>query len=172
MRIRVGTTEDAAGVLALGDEAVAWMNARGNNQQWGVEPWTGDERRESFVRAHAAEGLRVLVDESGAIAGALVITETCQDYIPAAEEPELYLNLLLTSRRHSGRGLGGLLIERAVTEATARGIDLLRVDCYAGGDGKLVRVYENYGFTRVAEFAVGPWPGMLLARRLSTRRQP
>jgi hypothetical protein len=47
------------------------------------------------------------------------------------------------------------------------------VDCWAGEDGSLVRVYENYGFSRVQEFTVtllaGPWPGMLLAMRLPRR---
>jgi hypothetical protein len=64
-----------------------------------------------------------------------------------------------------------VLIERAKQEAAARGIDLIRVDCWAGGEGSLVRVYEKYGFTRVQEFTVelpaGEWPGMLLAMRLA-----
>src|SRR5690348_11991631 len=49
---------------------------------------------------------------------------------------------------------------------------LIRVDCWAGEDGSLVRVYERYGFSRVQEFTValpaGPWPGMLLAMRLTS----
>jgi GNAT superfamily N-acetyltransferase len=103
----------------------------------------------------------------------MVITETRQPYVPPAAEPELYVNLLLVSRRHSGQGVGASLIEHARHEAAARGIGLIRVDCWAGEAGSLVRVYERYGFSRVQEFTVslprGDWPGMLLAMRLAPR---
>lgn len=102
---------------------------------------------------------------------ALVLTETPPAYVPAADEPELYINLLLVSRRHSGQGIGAALVEQAGQEAAARGIGLIRVDCWAGEGGSLVRVYERYGFGRVREFTVslpaGEWPGMLLALRLA-----
>jgi GNAT superfamily N-acetyltransferase len=172
MKIRPGGPDDVAVVLALGDEAVQWMNARGNTQQWGTSPWTGNEKREEFVRGQAlGGGMRIAEDQDGTVLGSMVITENRQAYVPAAGERELYVNLLLVSRLHSGRGIGAVLIERAKQEAAARGIDLIRVDCWAGGEGSLVHVYEKYGFTRVQEFTVelpaGEWPGMLLAMRLA-----
>jgi GNAT superfamily N-acetyltransferase len=100
----------------------------------------------------------------------MVITEQCQPYVPQPQERELYVNFLISSRRHPGRGVGRALIERAKQEAAERGIDLLRVDCWAGEGGNLVKVYEGYGFERVQEFTVPvgdvEWPGMLLAMRL------
>jgi hypothetical protein len=54
MRIRPGGPDDIAAVLALGDEAVKWMNARGNTRQWGTTPRTGDQERE--VRLLAGPG--------------------------------------------------------------------------------------------------------------------
>jgi GNAT superfamily N-acetyltransferase len=170
MRIRPGGPGDIAAVLALGDEAVTWMNARGNTQQWGTEPWTGSQQREAVIRGWAHGGMRIAEDRDGMVLGAMVITGTPQAYVPAVAEPELYVNLLLVSRRHSGQGIGAALIGRARQEAAARGVGLIRVDCWAGEDGSLVRVYEKYGFSRVQEFTValaaGPWPGMLLAMRL------
>ncbi len=63
---------------------------------------------------------------------------------------------------------------RARQEAAARGVGLIRVDCWAGQDGSLVRVYEKYGFSRVQDFTValpaGDWPGALLAMRLARQR--
>jgi GNAT superfamily N-acetyltransferase len=172
MRIRPGGPGDVPAILALGDEAVAWLNARGNTQQWGTGPWTGNQRREAFLRDQANGcGMRIAQDQDGTVLGVLVITETRQAYVPAADERELYVNLLLVSRRHSGRGIGAALMQHARQEAAARGIDLIRVDCWAGDDGSLVRVYEKYGFSRVQEFTVtlptGDWPGMLLAMRLA-----
>ena len=174
MRIRVGGRDDVPILLAFGDEAVEWMNARGNTQQWGTEPFSRKEnRRASFERSAELGGIRVLEDEDGTPLGAMVITEERQEYVPDAEERELYINFLISSRRHAGRGVGRMLVERAAREAAERGIDLLRVDCWAGEDGNLVRVYEGYGFRRVSEFTVplpaGDWPGMLLAMRLSER---
>jgi GNAT superfamily N-acetyltransferase len=168
MRIRQGGRDDVPTVLAFGDEAVAWMNARGNTQQWGTEPWTGNVKREATFRDRAdSGGMRVLEDEDGTALGVMVITETRQEYVPEAEERELYVNFLISSRRHAGRGVGRILVERAKQEAAERGIDLLRVDCWAGEGGNLVKVYEGYGFKPVLEFSVGEWPGMLLAMRLS-----
>jgi GNAT superfamily N-acetyltransferase len=116
-------------------------------------------------------GMRIAEDQDGVVLGALVITEIPVAYVPAAAERELYINLLLVSRWYSGQGIGAALIEHAKQEAAVRGIGLIRVDCWAGQDGSLVRVYEKYGFSRVQEFTValpaGKWPGMLLAMRLA-----
>src|SRR6185503_13721284 len=107
MRIRPGGPDDVSAVLTLGDEAVQWMNARGNTGQWGTSPWTGNDQREAMVRDRAAGGgMRIMEDEDGTVLGTLVITEDRQQYVPAAGERELYVNLLLVSRRHTGRGIG------------------------------------------------------------------
>lgn len=172
MRIRPGGPDDIAAVLALGDEAVKWMNARRNTQQWGTAPWTGNQKREAAIRDQAhGGGMRIAEDQDGMVLGALVITEIPPAYVPPAAERELYVNLLLVSRRYSGQGIGAALIQHAKQEAAARDIGLIRVDCWAGQDGSLVRIYEKYGFSRVQEFTValpaGEWPGMLLAMRLA-----
>ena len=176
MRIRPGGPGDIAAVLALGDEAVKWMNARGNTQQWGTAPWTRNQKREAAIGDQArGGGMRIAEDQDGVVLGALVITEVPAAYVPAAAERELYINLLLVSRRHGGQGIGAVLIEHAKQEAAARGIGLIRVDCWAGQDGSLVRVYEKYGFSRVQDFTValpaGEWPGTLLAMRLARQRR-
>jgi GNAT superfamily N-acetyltransferase len=172
MRIRPGGPGDIAAVLALGDEAVEWLNARGNTQQWGTAPWTGNAKREAYLSDQArVSGMRIAEDQDGPVLGAMVITEVAQAYVPPAAEPELYVNLLLVSRRHRGQGIGAALIEHAKQEAAGRGLGLIRVDCWAGEDGSLVRAYEKYGFSPIQEFTValpaGSWPGMLLGMRLA-----
>jgi ribosomal protein S18 acetylase RimI-like enzyme len=169
MRVRSGGPEDFEAVLAIGDEAVAWMNARGNTMQWGAQPWTGNEKREQAIYyALLGEGARVVETDAGEVVGVLLATEqSSPTSAPEAGERELYINWLLTSRRHGGRGIGAMLIDDAKALAAERGIDLIRVDCWAGEDGNLVRVYEKYGFQRVRAFFRDQWPGMLLAMRLS-----
>ena len=141
----------------------------------GTAPWTGNQKREAAIGDQACgAGMRIAEDQDGVVLGALVITEVPAAYVPAAGERELYINLLLVSRRHAGQGIGAVLIEHAKQEAAARGIGLIRVDCWAGQDGSLVRVYEKYGFSRVQDFTValpaGEWPGTLLAMGLARQR--
>jgi len=64
--------------------------------------------------------MRIAEDPDGRVLGAMVITGTPQPYVPVAAEPELYVNLLLVSRRHSGEGIGAGLIECAKQEAAER----------------------------------------------------
>ncbi|GCE01814.1 GCN5 family N-acetyltransferase [Embleya hyalina] len=77
--------------------------------------------------------------------------------------------------RRSG-GLGAALIEDVRREATRRAVDLIRVDCYAGGDGALVEQYRTFGFSPLTQFAVErpghpSWPGRLLGMRLNSRQR-
>jgi GNAT superfamily N-acetyltransferase len=168
MRVRAGGSEDFDAAIALGDEAVVWMNARGNTTQWGTEPWTGHEKREQAVYyGLLGDCAWVAETETGEIVGILLAADQAPGDTPDTVERELYVNWLLTSRRHAGRGIGAMLVERVKEEAAERGVDLIRVDCWSGEDGNLVRVYENYGFRRVREFLQEDWPGMLLEMRLS-----
>jgi GNAT superfamily N-acetyltransferase len=90
--------------------------------------------------------------------------------VPPADEPELYVRLLVTERASKGQNIGGQLLEHAVKLARDAGAGLLRVDCFAGGDGALIRYYEKQGFTRTEAFAVpvsgSEWPGQVLAQRV------
>ncbi|WP_241833219.1 GNAT family N-acetyltransferase [Streptomyces caatingaensis] len=75
-------------------------------------------------------------------------------------------SLFVTDRRLKGRGIGCALLAHAAEETRRLGVDLLRVDCYAGGGGRLVAYYEGQGFVPVRRFTVGDWPGRLLERRV------
>jgi hypothetical protein len=76
MRVREGGPQDIDAVVAMGDEAVGWMNARGNTSQWGTEPWTGNEKREQAVYyALLSEGARVAETDEGEVVGVLLASE-------------------------------------------------------------------------------------------------
>ena len=47
--------------------------------------------------------MRIAEDKDGVVLSALVITEIPAAYVPAVDERELYINLLLVSRRHGGQ---------------------------------------------------------------------
>jgi len=154
MEIRAGTAADLDTVLALMDDAVAWLTAQGRTDQWGAEPFSGDEKKTEFIRKLVEAGDLFIAEIDGEPAGALIVHEAPMPYVPPVEERELYVRLLVTSRRHKGQGIGAELVAFAREEARKRGIDLLRVDCYSGPDEKLVRFYESVGFTRTERINV------------------
>lgn len=146
MRLRRGGPEDAPELLRMFDGAVVWLTERGSAGQWGTRPWSEIPERVEMVRKLAEEGLWI-AEIDGSVAGALVVSETALEYAPPVEERELYVRLLLTNREHSGRNVGGRLLDHARAQARERGISLVRVDCWSGGDGSLIRYYEGQGFT-------------------------
>lgn len=167
LHIRPGDERDEQALLTMFDEAVEWLVARGSSGQWGCEPWSASPRTVARVRAIAVSGELWMAEVGGESAGALQLTETPPAYAGPIDEPERYVSALITSRRHTGRGVGSSLLEHARDLTTAAGITLLRVDCWAGGDGELVRYYERNGFTRTHSITVGEWHGQVLAQRLS-----
>jgi GNAT superfamily N-acetyltransferase len=154
MKIRTGTIADLNIVLALMDEAVAWLAAQGRTDQWGSEPFSANPKTTAFIRKLVEAGDLFIAEIDGEAAGALIVNEAPMPYVPPVEERELYVRLLVASRRFKGQGIGAKLVEFARDEARKRGIDLLRVDCYSGPDEKLVRFYESVGFTRTERINV------------------
>ncbi|GAA3262408.1 GNAT family N-acetyltransferase [Nonomuraea helvata] len=165
MRIREGRDGDVPIVLGMFDSAVAWLTSQGRTGQWGSSPFTGNERRTRQITDWLELGGMRIAELDDQPAGCIVVG-AAHDYVTPATEPELYVQALVTDRRHAGHGVGHTLLDWAAAEAGRRGVGLLRVDCYAGDDGRLVSYYESCGFTRSAPFTVGEWPGMLLHRRL------
>lgn len=165
MRITPGGLGDVDAVLALLDGATAWLVDVGRAGQWGTESASSNPRRIAQVSEWAETGRLHLAHLDGQVAGALAVGDA-MPYVPAATEPELYVNLLVTGRAYAGRGVGARLLDHARAIACERGAHQLRVDCYAGDDRALVRYYERQGFTATDPFAVGEWPGQLLVQRL------
>jgi GNAT superfamily N-acetyltransferase len=164
--IRAGGPEDVPAVLALFDEAVDWLVARGQTGQWGSEPFSSrDSAVARIAEWAAAGGLRMFVSADGEPVGALVLGAR-PPWVAPADEPERYIEALVTSRRHSGEDVGGALIRRAVEETRAAGVPLLRVDCWGDAPG-LVAWYERQGFTRSGTFDLEDgWHGQVFSLRV------
>ncbi|WP_433273903.1 N-acetyltransferase family protein [Actinosynnema sp. CS-041913] len=168
MEIRRGGLADLPAIMAMLDGAVAWLDASGRTGQWGSEPWSADPRRAGKIADKVRSDTVWIAEVDGEPAGALTHSPTPPDYVPPADEAELYVTLLVTSRAFTGRGVGGALLDHARVQARELGVDLVRVDCYAGGDGRLVQYYRRNGFTPVDTFTVGEWPGQLLSDRVGS----
>lgn len=165
--LRPGGPDDVVELLAMFDDAVAWLSGRGQGAQWGTEPWSTVPSRVEYVRATLTDEESWVAQIGGRVAGALVLAGRAPAYVPPAGEPELYVRLLITARAFAGRGVGGVLLAHARGEARRRDVRLLRVDCWAGGGGRLVDYYTGAGFTPTVTFDRDGWPGQLLEERLT-----
>ncbi|NUS12825.1 MAG: GNAT family N-acetyltransferase [Streptomyces sp.] len=168
IRIRPGGPADAPAILDMLDGAVAWMNSRGNTEQWGTTPYSRKPGGVERVQRYTTENMPFVAELDGVPAGALVLDTGPSPQMPIAPaaEPERYVRLLVTDRRRAGLGLGAALLDHAAEQTRQAGVSLLRVDCWAGGGGGLVAFYEGCGFTRTEGFVSGTWPGQVLARRV------
>ncbi|MFJ6941167.1 GNAT family N-acetyltransferase [Streptomyces sp. NPDC101132] len=168
IRIRPGGPDDAPALLDMLDGAVAWMNARGNTEQWGTTPYSQKPGGPARVLRYTTENAPFVAERDGTPVGVLVLDSGPSPAmpVPPAGEPERYVRLLVTDRAHAGRGIGAALLARAAEETRRAGVDLLRVDCWAGGGGELVAWYRRNGFTPAGSFDSDGWPGQVLARRV------
>ncbi|WP_045742897.1 GNAT family N-acetyltransferase [Actinoplanes rectilineatus] len=168
--VRPGRPADLPAVLALLDDAVGWLTSHGRSGQWGTSPLSASPRVRALIsRVAACGGLHLAVQHTRVV-GALGFGSP-PTYADPAREPELYIMLLVTDRELAGQGIGARLLAHAQATAARAGRALLRVDCYAGGDGALVRYYESQGFVPTQRFAMAqpsgdPWRGQVLSRRI------
>lgn len=172
-KIRTGGPDDADDVLALLDGAVAWLASLGRTRQWGEEPWSsrpaGVRKVQDYLRPPFLARLAVAGD--GRTVGSCVLADVPPPYVEPAAEPELYVRNLVTDRAHAGGGIGAALVADALAEGRRRGAAVVRVDCYGGGDRRLVGQYLALGFTESLSFeSVLPdgsaWQGQVLEIRL------
>ncbi|MGP3942383.1 GNAT family N-acetyltransferase [Streptomyces sp. 6N106] len=166
--VRPGSLADAPAILDMLDSAVAWMNARGNTEQWGTTPYSQKTGGVARVQRYTTENAPYIAELDGTPVGAMVLDSGPSPQVPIAPagEPERYVRLLVSDRQRAGLGIGAALLAHAVEETRRAGVGLLRVDCWAGGGGELVAFYERNGFTATDRFLSGSWPGQVLARRV------
>ncbi|MGK5500016.1 GNAT family N-acetyltransferase [Streptomyces sp. URMC 125] len=168
IRVRPGSPADAPAVVDMLDSAVAWMNDRGNTEQWGTTPYSQKPGGVARVERYMTENTPYIAELDGVPAGAAVLDSGPSPQMPIAPAggPERYVRLLVSDRRHAGKGIGAALLAHAAEETRRAGVKLLRVDCWAGGGGELVAFYERNGFVPTERFLSGTWPGQVLARRV------
>jgi hypothetical protein len=83
IRVRTGTTSDAARLLPLYDQAVTWLASHGRAAQWGPEPWSAQPDLIARLNRVAESGALRLAQTGGAgpgghVAGALWLTQASE----------------------------------------------------------------------------------------------
>ncbi|MFD4636778.1 GNAT family N-acetyltransferase [Lentzea sp. NPDC058436] len=171
MEITRGGPGDVPAIMRMLDDAQDWLASQGRTGQWGTDHWSGVPASVARFTALATTGTVWLAradGDGGEVAGVVITSTTAAEYVPAADEPEHYISLLVIARAFAGRGVGAALLDHALAQARAAGVGLVRVDCYDGDDHRLVAYYEKQGFTSIGTFTArnGTWPGRLLGRRV------
>jgi GNAT superfamily N-acetyltransferase len=161
LRIRPGSSADAAAVVTLFDEAIEWLVGRGLVGQWGEAAFSArPEMRTRIERMLSDHEVRI-AEHGGETVGAVVVGPA-PHYVPQSELPELYVELLISARRLAGNAIGARLLAATVQLAHERGAKLVRVDCWADAP-RLVRFYERQGFVRDGRFDLDGWRGQILS---------
>lgn len=116
LTIRPGDEADGPAVIAMFDEAVAWLVERGQTGQWGATPFSERPGIRERVYGFRADGGLHLAESDREPVGVLVVGPA-PAYAPPAPVPELYIILLISSRRLTGRGIGGALVNSPTSDA-------------------------------------------------------
>jgi GNAT superfamily N-acetyltransferase len=154
---------DVDALLALVDDVVAWLDARGRSGQWGARPLSEDRGFRARTANAVAAGLVTVAVRDGAVVGAMVVDRTVPGYVPPGLVPSgaLYVHSLVSARSAAGAGVGRLLVDRAMELAAGTAIAL---DHWSGSP-ELAALYEKVGFFTVGTFTLDqrgePWPGTL-----------
>lgn len=170
--IREGGPEDIPAILGMLDSSVEWLVSQGRSGQWGSKPLSGNPKVAESVARDLAVGAAYIAEADGVPAGTLTLTDAPGAYLshlPPPGEPERYIHWLASDRRFKGHGVGTALLAHAAEATRQAGVGLLRVDCYAGGDGGLVAYYVRHGFSPTETYTGGEkrdWPGQVLAMRV------
>lgn len=143
--------DDLPTVLAILDEAAAWLQDQGI-QQWpaqfgGTEGWRA-ERIADYVDRGEAWLVRA-GDEPLAVFNVTVKADP--DYAdgwPGGPDDALYVYRMAVRRAWSGRDIGSHILNWASARAHAFALSWLRLDCHRHNRALQV-YYERQGFTRV-----------------------
>lgn len=146
--------EDAAGVMALVQARVAWMDREGICQ-WNQNGYQ-EAYPEEYYRQEARAGRLYALKSGGALAGALVLLEEDEQWADSKSAEALYVHNFVTAL--NAPGAGGRMLDQVERLARERGKSLVRLDCDAGNP-RLNQYYESKGYRLRGTCVDGPYVG-------------
>lgn len=164
LALRPGGVADTATVLALFDESVQWLVDRGLAGQWGEAPFSTRPDMCALLDRTLCDNDVYIAEHAGETVGVLAVGAS-PPYVPGSPVPELYIALLLSTRRLHGNRIGARLLDLATEIARERAARMIRVDCWADSP-RLIRFYEDQGLTRQGRFDLRGWRGQILGKTL------
>lgn len=147
-RFRRASRDDAADVLAVLDEAAAWLGTRG------IRQWPARFGLETVGPALDA-GQTWLVSVAGVWAATITFDENDPLWL---DRPGRALYIHRMARRRGFPELGQEMLGWAAERAMAAGLDRVRLDCVADNP-RLCRYYAERHFIPCGDTEVGGAPG-------------
>lgn len=151
VRFLVAGPGQVGDVLAVLDEAAAWLGVRG------IAQWPA-RFESSWVEDAVRRGETWLVEVGGVISATVTLdwSDPLWSKMPGRA---VYLHRMAVCRRASG--LGAVILAWAVDVARQHGRESVRLDCVASND-RLRAYYESAGFAHCGDIAVAGAPGQRL----------
>lgn len=163
--IRRAVVGDLPALLGVFDAAVTWLASRGLEEQWGRAPFSAQPALVGEFRSWIRDGRTWVAAGRSGLVGA-VTGGRAPSYAPVESGPELYVQGLVAGRAPQSRGVGLALLRHAEQLARETACRQIRLDCWDGGGGQLVRYYERAGFIPGERVSVGGWRGRILAKEV------
>ncbi|MFI7360510.1 GNAT family N-acetyltransferase [Streptomyces avidinii] len=170
MKVSAGGPDEAEDFLGMLHDHSSWLVLERHPYLHETLEWEDPPPIVKQVLGHVRAGQTRICRDLLRVTGGSVLTDEAPEFAPPVGDAGLYLHFLVTRMRHRQLSMAALVAD-ARAEAVRRGARLLRTHCWAGEDGRLVREYEDLGFTATLEFEVlrsdgSFWPGWVLQTRV------
>jgi len=145
--VRPAVAADAEAVLALLDDAAAWLLERG------IEQWRPGQWRAESIGSAIARGETYLMHEQDRAIATISLQWSDELMWPGAAEDAGYVHRLAVARTHHGKDIGRILLTWAEWTIAKRPRGFSRLDC-ACDNAALRRYYEGAGYRHVDDRTV------------------
>jgi GNAT superfamily N-acetyltransferase len=154
LRIVPATPDDLPTLLAILDEAAAWLHSIGVTEQWPAS-FSASPQWVAFYESFIAQGKVFLARIDGQPSGSYVLDgpphrDGTHRVWPGGSDGALMLYQLAVRRKYAGKGVATQMLDWAVGHARRSGLQELRLDCWAGNE-RLKRYYSDAGFTALSD---------------------
>ena len=156
MTLRLAGLNDISEIMELVNGVVPLMNAAGNFQ------WDASYPNPAVFESDVALGQLWLCEISGVIAGLAAITnEQEPEYAQVGWDPNedaIVVHRLVVGIDHRGKGVAGLLMNKAEAVAIERFVKILRVDT-SSVNAATQKLFPGLGYTFAGEITLRFRPG-------------
>ena len=171
VRIARGEPADLTAILAIFDDAVAWLGAESIASQTTMLSAAEVPTMVERLRIHLENDLFLLAEYGGELVGALAVNFVPPSYCwkDAVAGDAVYVHPFATERAIEGVEIDALLLDFAWKYALDQGKTLLRLDCFTESTQDVsysIPAYVQAGFEQRGEFQIEGWQGMMFEKRL------
>jgi hypothetical protein len=170
--IRPARTDDVNSVVALFDDAIAWMVSQGITDQWGTTPVSADPGRVAFLAGFVDRGEMFLaLDQRDVPLGTIAVSDHPPLNYPDvwdgfSASPKCGYIEALVRPRDAQPGTGAELLRHAESGIVNAGGIHARLDCWAGSEA-LRCYYEARGYSTKGRQPVGSVEVFILEKALA-----